>query len=113
MVYRATYSPGTGAPIPCAIKVVDVDRLSSAGDIDRLRRFVSSTCLLTVKFSNIRAIHYRETQLMALSKHPNVLRVRGEWIEGSKLYIACRYMAPGSIPFLTFDPPYHLAYDFI
>lgn len=53
---------------------------------------------------------------MALSKHPNVLRVRGEWIEGeivadtrrrcsltpfcalgSKLYIACRYMSPGSL----------------
>lgn len=58
---------------------------------------------------------------MALSKHPNVLRVRGEWIQGepnrrsaapartpcsrrrstpttgSKLYIACRYMSPGSL----------------
>lgn len=32
---------------------------------------------------------------MALSKHPNILRVRGEWIEGTKLYIACRYMSPG------------------
>lgn len=80
LVYRAVYRPSgskeTISPIECAIKVIDVDRLSSAGDIDRLRR---------------------ETQLMALSKHPNVLRVRGEWIEGSKLFIACRYMSPGSL----------------
>lgn len=34
---------------------------------------------------------------MALSKHPNVLRVRGQWIEGSKLCIAVRYMAAGSL----------------
>jgi hypothetical protein len=33
---------------------------------------------------------------MALSKHPNVLRVRGEWIAGSKLYIAVRFMTHGS-----------------
>jgi hypothetical protein len=32
---------------------------------------------------------------MALSKHPNVLRVRGEWIDGSKLCIAVRYMSHG------------------
>ncbi|KPV74202.1 uncharacterized protein RHOBADRAFT_27670, partial [Rhodotorula graminis WP1] len=38
-----------------------------------------------------------ETQLMALSKHPNVLRVRGEWIEGHKLCIAVRYMSHGSL----------------
>lgn len=29
---------------------------------------------------------------MALSKHPNVLRVRGEWVAGSKLYIAVRFV---------------------
>lgn len=34
---------------------------------------------------------------MALSKHTNVLRVRGEWVEGSKLYIAVRFMSPGSL----------------
>ena len=34
---------------------------------------------------------------MALSKHTNVLRVRGEWVDGSKLYIAVRYMSPGSL----------------
>lgn len=33
---------------------------------------------------------------MALSKHPNVLRVRGEWIDGSKLCIAVRYMSHGA-----------------
>ncbi|KAK4701835.1 serine/threonine-protein kinase OSR1/STK39, partial [Phenoliferia sp. Uapishka_3] len=82
IVHLATYSPTSSStqprpePILCAIKIIDVDRLSRAGDIDRLRR---------------------ETQLMALSKHPNVLRVRGEWIEGSKLFIACRYMSPGSL----------------
>jgi serine/threonine protein kinase len=77
-VYLATYCPvatktATGkqpAPIQCAIKVIDVDKLSSAGDIERLRR---------------------ETQLMALSKHPNVLRVRGEWVDDKgRLHIACR-----------------------
>ncbi|GAA5889674.1 hypothetical protein JCM5296_002428 [Sporobolomyces johnsonii] len=80
VVHLATFCPAKAspkpAPLPCAVKVIDVDKLSSAGDIDRLRR---------------------ETQLMALSKHPNVLRVRGEWIEGSKLYIAVRYMTHGSL----------------
>lgn len=40
---------------------------------------------------------------MALSKHPNVLRVRGEWIEGHKLCIAVRYMSHGALAFLI--PP--------
>lgn len=39
----------------------------------------------------------RETQLMSLSKHPNVLRVRGCWVQGSKLYIATRFMSSGSM----------------
>lgn len=38
-----------------------------------------------------------ETQLMSLSKHPNVLRVRGTWLQGRKLYIALRLMSAGSI----------------
>ncbi|KAM0786334.1 hypothetical protein ACM66B_001807 [Microbotryomycetes sp. NB124-2] len=84
IVHKATYCPviddqdGTKRPEPitCAVKIINVDRLSTSADIDRLRR---------------------ETQLMALSKHPNVLRVRGEWIQGSQLYIACRYMAAGSL----------------
>jgi len=37
----------------------------------------------------------RETQLMSLSKHPNVLRVRGTWMDGHKLYIAMRLMNKG------------------
>lgn len=38
----------------------------------------------------------RETQLMSISKHPNVLRVRGTWMDGHKLYIALRLMNSGS-----------------
>jgi serine/threonine-protein kinase OSR1/STK39 len=33
---------------------------------------------------------------MSLSKHPNVLRVRGSWIDGHKLHIALRLMNAGS-----------------
>ncbi|KXN82034.1 Serine/threonine-protein kinase fray2 [Leucoagaricus sp. SymC.cos] len=33
---------------------------------------------------------------MSLSKHPNVLRVRGSWMDGCKLYIALRLMNKGS-----------------
>ncbi|KNZ46928.1 STE/STE20/FRAY protein kinase [Puccinia sorghi] len=59
----------------CAVKVIDIDRLS------------------------IKQIEYlrRETLLMSLAKHPNVLRVRGEWIQGSSLCIAMRLMQAGSI----------------
>lgn len=73
VVYLAHYLPLNRRP--CAIKVVDVDRLGG-GDVERLKR---------------------ETQLMSLAKHPNVLRVRGEWIEGSRLFIAVRLMASGSL----------------
>lgn len=44
IVHLATYSPPATAsqphpvPIPCAVKIIEVDKLSSAGDIDRLRR---------------------------------------------------------------------------
>ncbi|GAA5840989.1 hypothetical protein JCM11251_006775 [Rhodosporidiobolus azoricus] len=80
VVHLASFCPVGVQPRPkplrCAVKIIDVDRMGTAGDIDRLRR---------------------ETQLMALSKHPNVLRVRGEWIEGSKLFIAVRYMMHGSL----------------
>lgn len=34
---------------------------------------------------------------MSLSKHPNVLRVRGCWVRGSKLHIATRLMSSGSM----------------
>ncbi|GAA5880311.1 hypothetical protein JCM3774_006724 [Rhodotorula dairenensis] len=80
VVHLAKFCP-TGvtprpAPLTCAVKIIDVDRMPTDADIRRLRM---------------------ETQLMALSKHPNVLRVRGEWIEGSKLCIAVRYMSHGSL----------------
>ncbi|KAG0149696.1 hypothetical protein CROQUDRAFT_653250 [Cronartium quercuum f. sp. fusiforme G11] len=59
----------------CAVKVIELDRLSQK-EVDNLRR---------------------ETLLMSLAKHPNVLRVRGEWIQGSKLYIGVRLMRAGSV----------------
>lgn len=59
---------------------------------------LSST--LRAREPKIESRYRRETQLMALSKHPNVLRVRGEWIEGSKLCIAVRYMSHGQYPAL-------------
>ena len=75
IVYSATFKPTPAStPTPCALKVVDLDRLPPHA----LR-------LLT-----------QETQLMSLSKHPNVLRVRGSWMDGHKLYIALRLMNSGS-----------------
>ena len=75
IVYQAEYHPSSGDPLPCALKVLDLDSLPS---------------------HSLRLLR-RETQLMSLSKHPNVLRVRGTWIDGSKLYIALRLMKSGSI----------------
>jgi serine/threonine-protein kinase OSR1/STK39 len=77
IVYSATFhaaSSSASPPIPCALKVVDLDRLPP------------------------HALHLlmQETQLMSLSKHPNVLRVRGTWMDGHKLYIALRLMNAGS-----------------
>ena len=84
IVYAATYHPSSSSStpsdntdrqgIPCALKVLDLDSLPPR-----------SLQLLQ-----------RETTLMSLSKHPNVLRVRGSWIEGHKLYIALRLMNKGS-----------------
>lgn len=84
IVYAAKYFPAlpNGAPadrsksqgIPCALKVLDLDSLPPR-----------SLQLLQ-----------RETTLMSLSKHPNVLRVRGSWMDGHKLYIALRLMNKGS-----------------
>ncbi|EKM60772.1 uncharacterized protein PHACADRAFT_246892 [Phanerochaete carnosa HHB-10118-sp] len=75
IVYTATFQP-TPEPMrtPCALKVVDLDRLPQ------------HTLHLLMQ----------ETQLMSLSKHPNVLRVRGQWMDGHKLYIALRLMNAGS-----------------
>ncbi|KAJ3576139.1 hypothetical protein NP233_g618 [Leucocoprinus birnbaumii] len=79
IVYTAVYHPTPTAgepqpPIPCALKVLDLDSLP--------RRSLQ--------------LLQRETTLMSLSKHPNVLRVRGSWIDGHKLYIALRLMNKGS-----------------
>jgi serine/threonine-protein kinase OSR1/STK39 len=76
IVYSAQFHLSrTQKAYPVALKVVDLDRLPPAA----LR-------LLT-----------RETQLMSLSKHPNVLRVRGTWVQNRKLYIALRLMNSGSV----------------
>ncbi|KAF4607002.1 hypothetical protein EYR38_001059 [Pleurotus pulmonarius] len=80
IVYTALFHPPADPsspkpePIPCALKVLDLDSLAP-----------HSLSLLQ-----------RETTLMSLSKHPNVIRVRGTWTEGHKLYIAMRLMNKGS-----------------
>lgn len=74
VVYAAVYNSGQQCSMPCALKVLDLDLLPP-----------HSLSLLQ-----------RETQLMSLSKHPNVLRVRGSWMDGHKLYIAVRLMNKGS-----------------
>ncbi|KAG8795419.1 hypothetical protein FRC17_008138, partial [Serendipita sp. 399] len=76
IVYSAQFRPpGTNKLWPVAVKVIDLERLPP-----------SALRLLT-----------RETQLMSLSKHPNVLRVRGSWVDKRKLFIALRLMRSGSI----------------
>ncbi|KAJ4000302.1 kinase-like protein [Lentinula boryana] len=74
IVYAALYHPPNRQPLPCALKVLDLDTLP-----------LHSWSLLQ-----------RETTLMSLSKHPNVLRVRGSWMDGHKLCIALRLMNKGS-----------------
>lgn len=77
IVYTALWKPVDdhhARAVPCALKVLDLDSLPPR-----------SLSLLQ-----------RETTLMSLSKHPNVLRVRGSWMEGHKLYIALRLMNKGS-----------------
>ncbi|TFK76797.1 kinase-like protein [Pluteus cervinus] len=81
IVYAATYQPQPTLPslplpppVPCALKVLDLDSLPPRA----------------------LALLQRETTLMSLSKHPNVLRVRGSWMDGHKLYIALRLMNSGS-----------------
>jgi serine/threonine protein kinase len=81
IVYAATYHPQPSTtstlpppPIQCALKVLDLDALPP--------RALS--------------LLQQETTLMSLSKHPNVLRVRGSWMDGHKLYIALRLMNKGS-----------------
>ena len=78
IVYSAVYRPSSAESsspgIPCALKVLDLDTLAPR-----------SLQLLQ-----------RETTLMSLSKHPKVLRVRGSWMDGHRLYIAFRLMNKGS-----------------
>ncbi|KAK0526690.1 hypothetical protein OC842_005113 [Tilletia horrida] len=71
VVYEAKFKPINAR---VAVKVIDLEAFGR--DTDELRR---------------------ETQLMSLSKHPNVLRVRGCYLIGSKLHIATRFMAAGSM----------------
>ncbi|KAI8578731.1 hypothetical protein K450DRAFT_245242 [Umbelopsis ramanniana AG] len=71
VVYSAIYKPFNKR---IAIKIIDLD-LFERNQIDELRR---------------------ETALMALSKHPNVLRVYGSFVNGSKLYIVTPYLSGGS-----------------
>ncbi|KAG0179925.1 hypothetical protein DFQ28_001990 [Apophysomyces sp. BC1034] len=70
VVYSAIYKPSNKR---VAIKMIDLD-MFERNQIDELRR---------------------ETTLMALSKHPNVLRVYGSFVKGSKLYIVTPYLAGG------------------
>ncbi|KAG2186162.1 hypothetical protein INT43_002600 [Umbelopsis isabellina] len=70
VVYGAIYKPLNKR---VAIKMIDLD-LFERNQIDELRR---------------------ETALMALSKHPNVLRVYGSFVQGSKLYIITPYLLGG------------------
>ncbi|SAM85188.1 related to KIC1-ser/thr protein kinase that interacts with Cdc31p [Ustilago bromivora] len=71
VVHQGVFKPLDKA---CAIKVIDLEAYGR--DTEELRR---------------------ETQLMSLSKHPNVLRVRGCWVKGAKLHIATRLMSSGSM----------------
>ncbi|KAI9497653.1 kinase-like domain-containing protein [Zychaea mexicana] len=71
VVYSAIYTPLNHR---VALKMIDLD-MFERNQIDELRR---------------------ETTLMALSKHPNVLRVLGSFVHGSKLYIVTPYLAGGS-----------------
>ncbi|KAG0325409.1 hypothetical protein BGZ99_000656 [Dissophora globulifera] len=71
IVYDAYYKPLNRR---IAIKVIDLD-MFERNQIDELRR---------------------ETQVMALCKHPNVLRVNGAFVTDSKLYIVTPYLSAGS-----------------
>ncbi|KAI8876354.1 kinase-like protein [Backusella circina FSU 941] len=71
VVYEAIYKP---LKKRVAVKMIDLD-MFERNQIDELRR---------------------ETALMALSKHPNVLRVYGSFVNGSKLYIVTPYLSAGS-----------------
>ncbi|PWY97795.1 kinase-like protein [Testicularia cyperi] len=80
VVHQGVFKPLDKA---CAIKIIDLEAYGR--DTEELRR---------------------ETQLMSLSKHPNVLRVRGCWVKGAKLHIATRLMSSGSmLDIMRFSSP--------
>ncbi|KAG1473912.1 hypothetical protein G6F56_000676 [Rhizopus delemar] len=68
VVYGAIYKPKN---ILVAIKVIELE-LFERNQIDELRR---------------------ETALMALSRHPNILKVLGSFMNGSKLHIVTPYLS--------------------
>ncbi|KAF9992951.1 hypothetical protein BGZ65_011592, partial [Modicella reniformis] len=72
VVYDAYYKPLNKR---VAIKVIDLD-MFERNQIDELRR---------------------ETQVMALCKHPNVLRVNGAFVTDSKLYIVTPDVKAGNL----------------
>ena len=65
----------------CAVKVINVDNFNRH-TLELLRR---------------------ELQLLSLSKHSQVLRVRGMWMDGPKLHIATRLMKAGSVQSILRD----------
>lgn len=65
----------------CAVKVIDVDNFNRH-TLELLRR---------------------ELQLLSLSKHSQVLRVRGMWMDGPRLHIATRLMKAGSVQSILRD----------
>ncbi|KAF0462181.1 kinase-like protein [Gigaspora margarita] len=71
IVYSAIYKPLNKK---VAVKMINLD-FFERNQIDEVRR---------------------ETQLMSLSKHPNVLRVYGSFVNESILYIVTPYMSAGS-----------------
>ncbi|ORX90641.1 kinase-like protein [Basidiobolus meristosporus CBS 931.73] len=71
VVHMAIYKP---LQKKVAIKMIDLD-FFERNQIDELRR---------------------ETQVMSLCKHPNVLRVHGSFVHGSKLYLVTPYLSGGS-----------------
>ena len=81
IVYSAKFNKSKDESLVCAVKVIDVDQFHRH-TFELLRR---------------------ELQLLSLSKHSQVLRVRGMWISGSKLHIATRLMHAGSVQSILRD----------
>lgn len=94
-MYSAIYKPLNKR---IAIKIIDLD-LFERNQIDELRvkyrSFVVYILVFPLIFFSFLTLQ-RETALMALSKHPNVLRVYGSFVNGSKLYIVTPYLSGGS-----------------